>query len=108
MRHPACERGVRIETMMRLQALHGTKVTPRANAGCGLKRSVAKWVCRTESVTPRANAGCGLKLLRHRMRHGCIRVTPRANAGCGLKLSGKTLIPPLSRHPACERGVRIE
>ena len=35
--HPACERGVRIETDPTQQVGYIDLVTPRANAGCGLK-----------------------------------------------------------------------
>ena len=36
-------------------------VTPRANAGCGLKHHTTQAKLALRSVTPRANAGCGLK-----------------------------------------------
>ncbi len=35
-------------------------------------------------------------------------VTPRANAGCGLKHNEDYTLQNPNRHPACERGVRIE
>ena len=41
-RHPACERGVRIETSVREVRRWIREVTPRANAGCGLKHSAAE------------------------------------------------------------------
>src|SRR5260370_42495794 len=60
-RHPACERGVRIETS-------SARVPARANfrhPACerGVRIETSPWIDVTAygAVTPRANAGCGLK-----------------------------------------------
>src|SRR5260370_154581 len=58
-------------------------VTPRANAGCGLKHGYGASSTAGCCVTPRANAGCGLKQISNVCHIASTNVTPRSHAGCG-------------------------